>query len=105
MYDLDTSIGLFVPRLTAFYRDEIYTGVDLAGVNTEAAYIDDVTLWHFRLAYIPADLPDLNVGLFVKNITDEEYFQGGFTVAETLGAAALTQGPGREYGIEATYNF
>jgi len=105
MYDLDTSVGLFIPRLTAFYRDEIYSGVDLAGVDADASYIDDVTLWSFRMAYIPADLQELNVALFVKNLTDEEYFQGGFTVAETLGAAALTQGPGREYGIEATYNF
>lgn len=106
MYDLDTDIGLFIPRLTGFYRDEIYTGVDLAGAEyKDAATIDDVTLWSFRLAYIPADLQELNVSLFVKNLTDEEYFQGGFTVAETLGAAILTQGPGREYGLEATYNF
>jgi outer membrane receptor protein involved in Fe transport len=106
MYDLDTDIGLFIPRLTGFYRDEIYTGVDLKGAEyEEVSTIDDVTLWSFRLAYIPADLQELNVSLFVKNLTDEEYFQGGFTVAETLGAAILTQGPGREYGIEATYNF
>jgi iron complex outermembrane recepter protein len=106
MYDLDTDIGLFIPRLTAFYRDEIYTGVDLAGAEYEdAATLDAVTLWNFRMAYIPADLQELNVSLFVKNLTDEKYFQGGFTVAETLGAAILTQGPGREYGIEATYNF
>lgn len=105
MYDLDTSIGLFIPRLTGFYRDEIYTGVDLAGVDAESSYLDDVTLWSFRTAYIPTDLPELNVSLFVKNLTDEEYFQGGFTVAETLGSSILTQGPGREYGLEATYNF
>ena len=105
MYDLDTEIGLFIPRLTGFYRDEVYTGVDLPALDSESSYIDDVTLWTFRMAYIPADLQELNVSLFVKNLTDEEYFQGGFTVAETLGAAVLTQGPGREYGIEATYNF
>jgi len=106
MYNFDTEIGLFSPRLTAFYRDAIYTGVDLAGAQyKDAATIDSVTLWNFRLAYIPTDLPELNVSLFIKNLTDEKYFQGGFTVAETLGAAIRTQGPGREYGLEATYNF
>jgi len=106
MYDIDTDIGLFIPRLTAFYRNDIYTGVDLKGAEFEdGATIDSVTLWNFRMAYIPTDLQALNVAMYVKNLTDEKYFQGGFTVAETLGAAILTQGPGREYGVEATYNF
>jgi iron complex outermembrane receptor protein len=47
----------------------------------------------------------LNLTLFIDNLTDETYFQGGFTVAQTLGAATLTPGAPRTYGLEMTYNF
>lgn len=104
-YDWVTNIGLLTPRLTVYYSDEVYTGIDHFAPNYEVSTIDSYTLWNFRLAYIPEKLDDLNVTLYIDNLTDETYFRGGFTVAETAGAANLTRGAPRTYGLEATYTF
>ena len=40
-----------------------------------------------------------------ENLTDEDYFQGGFSQSGALGAATLVKGSPRSYGLEARYNF
>ena len=104
-YDWATDTGMFIPRFTAYHRGEMYTGIDYLSPDYSEAYIDAYTLFNFRLAYIPAEMDSLDVTLYVNNLTDKDYFQGGFTVAASMGAATLSKGPPRTYGLEATYTF
>ncbi len=43
--------------------------------------------------------------LFGKNLTDEEYFVGGMTLAAALGHNAAAVGEPRTYGLELSYTF
>ena len=104
-YDWATDKGMVIPRLTGYYSGEVYSGIDHISPNYDVSTIDSYTLWSFRVAYIPVNMDTLNLTLYVDNLTDEAYFQGGFTVAQTVGAATLTPGAPRTYGLEMTYNF
>lgn len=95
--------GLFIPRLTASYRDEIYIGTDYLSPKFDQAYIDSYTLLSARLTWMPDD--QWNFAAFVDNLTDKEYFQGGFGLADAVGASTVVKGPRRMYGIEAYYDF
>jgi outer membrane receptor protein involved in Fe transport len=105
---LPTAIGDFAPRLSMYYRDELYTGLDATAWDPEfrdLATIDDVTLWNFRLGYTPINKDNIQVFLYVDNLTDESYFQGGFSNTESLGAGSYVLGTPRTYGIEASIAF
>ena len=81
----------FTQALTSEYRD--------------LATIQDVTLWNFRVGYTPADHDNVQVWLFVDNLTDENYYQGGFSNTESLGAGSYVLGTPLTYGIEASVSF
>ncbi|NQX89268.1 MAG: TonB-dependent receptor [Halioglobus sp.] len=105
---LPTDVGDFTPRLSMYYRDKLYTGLDATAWDTQfrdRATIDDVTLWNFRLGYIPPTWENIQVFLYVDNITDENYFQGGFSNTESLGAGSFVLGEPRSYGIEISIAF
>ena len=105
---LPTHLGDFAPRLSMYYRDELYTGLDATAWHPEfrdRATISDVTLWNFRLGYTPPDRENIQIFLYVDNLTNENYFQGGFSNTESLGAGSFVLGEPRSYGIEAVVNF
>ncbi len=105
---LPTEIGVFTPRLSMYYRDSLYTGLDATAWDSRfrnLATIDDVTLWNFRLGYTPLDNDDIQLWFFVDNLADENYFQGGFSNTESLGAGSYVLGPPRTYGVEASIAF
>lgn len=103
-YNIETeAAGLFVPRLTAYYRDEVYIGLDYISPEFDQSYIDAYTVMSARLTWMPDD--QWNVTAFVDNVADKEYFQGGFAVMDALGAGTVVKGPPRMYGIEAYYEF
>jgi outer membrane receptor protein involved in Fe transport len=105
---LPTAIGEFAPRLSMYYRDSLFTGLDAIAWNTEfrdLATIDDVTLWNFRLGFTPTHHDNMQLWLFVDNLTDENYFQGGFSNTESLGAGSYILGAPRTYGLEASISF
>lgn len=105
---LPTSYGEFAPRLSMYYRDKLYTGLDATAWDPafrDRATINDVTLWNFRLGYTPPDRDDIQVFLYVDNFTNESYFQGGFSNTESLGAGSYVLGTPRSYGIEASIAF
>ncbi|MBN48668.1 MAG: hypothetical protein CMN85_03945 [Spongiibacteraceae bacterium] len=102
-YNWTTSVGLIVPRLTVYYRDELFTGIDNLAVNYESSFIDDLTLINARVNYFPGE--NIRVAAFVNNVTDEEYFKSGFAVSALLGAATLVQGQSRTVGMEFSYDF
>ncbi|CAA0125538.1 Pesticin receptor [Halioglobus japonicus] len=105
---LPTAIGDFAPRLSMYYRDSFYTGLDATAWEEafrDSATIDDVTLWNFRIGYTPANHENIQLWLYVDNLTDEQYFQGGFSNTESLGAGSYALGPPRSYGLEASITF
>jgi len=105
---LPTALGEFAPRISMYYRDTLYTGLDAIAGNPEfrdVATIDDVTLWNFRLGYTPANYENIQLWAFVDNFTDENYFQGGFSNTGPLGAGSYMLGAPLTYGIEASITF
>ncbi|MDG2048353.1 MAG: TonB-dependent receptor [Halioglobus sp.] len=105
---LPTGIGVFTPRLSMYYRDSLYTGLDATAWDSRfrnLATIDDVTLWNFRLGYTPVDNDDIQLWFFIDNLANENYFQGGFSNTESLGAGSYVLGPPRTYGFEASIAF
>jgi iron complex outermembrane receptor protein len=108
MVIVPSAVGQFAPRISMYYRDSLYTGLDAAAWDPEfrdRATIDDVTLWNFRLGFTPGNKENVLLTLFVDNITDEEYFQGGFSNTESLGAGSYVLGSPRTYGLEASMTF
>lgn len=108
MVILPSAIGDFAPRLSMYYRDSFFTGLDATAWDSEfrdLATIDDVLLWNFRLGYTPINKDNIQVWLFVDNLTDENYFQGGFSNTESLGAGSYVLGSPRSYGLEASISF
>jgi iron complex outermembrane recepter protein len=105
---LPTAIGEFAPRVSMYYRDSLFTGLDAIAGQPEfrdAATLPDVTLWNFRLGYTPANHDNIQVWLYVDNFTDENYFQGGFSNTGPLGAGSYMLGSPRTYGLEASISF
>ena len=105
---LPTDFGIFAPRLSMYFRDTLYTGLDATAWDSrfrDLATIDDVTLWKFRLGYTPVDNDNIQLWFFIDNLTDENYFQGGFSNTESLGAGSYVLGAPRTYGFEASIAF
>jgi iron complex outermembrane receptor protein len=108
MVILPSDIGDFAPRLSMYYRDQMFTGLDARAADPEfrdLATIDDVTLWNFRVGFTPTNKDNIQLWLFVDNLTDENYFQGGFSNTESLGAGSFVLGTPRTYGLEASIAF
>jgi iron complex outermembrane receptor protein len=105
---LPTAIGEFAPRLSMYYRDTLFTGLDgIAGQPEfkDVATIPDVTLWNFRLGFTPANHDNIQIWAYVDNLTDENYFQGGFSNTGPLGAGSYILGAPLTYGLEASISF
>jgi iron complex outermembrane recepter protein len=108
MVILPSAIGDFAPRLSMYYRDSFFTGLDATAWDPEfrdLATIDEVTLWSFRVGFTPREKDNIQLWLFVDNLTDENYFQGGFSNTESLGAGSFVLGTPRTYGLEASIAF
>jgi len=108
MVIIPTAFGEVVPRLSMYYRDSFFTGLDATSWNAQfrdRATIPDVTLWNFRLGFTPSAYDAVQLWVFVDNVTDEQYYQGGFSNTESLGAGSFVLGQPRSYGIEASISF
>ena len=92
-----------MPRLSARYRSELFTGIDYKAVEYSNAYIDELWLWDFRLNWTPAE--NLSVTAYVENLTDEVYYRSGFAVSALLGAGTYVQGDPRNAGLEVAWRF
>lgn len=105
-YHFDLADGSRIsPRLGWVYQGENYTGIDAGADRYDRSTINDYLVYNFRISYDPGFTDAFKVAAFVDNITDEEYFQGGYTVVGNLGASARIKAPLRTWGFEATYNF
>ena len=102
-YNWTSPVGLIVPRLSYYFRDDIFTGIDEQAINYDSSTIDSLHLANARLSWLPAD--NFRLSAYVDNLLDENYYASGFTVSAALGAATLVIGPSRTYGVELSYTF
>jgi len=104
-YDWDTSFAVIIPRISGYYKDEIYIGMEPAAFDfvDSGATLDSYTVWNARLAFQSHQLEGMEVALYANNFTDEDYFGTGQLNAALVGAASLVPGKQRNYGIEFYY--
>ena len=62
-------------------------------------------LFNARLSWNEIMGSGFSAALLGKNLTDEEYFVGGMTLAAALGHNAAAVGEPRTYGLELSYKF
>lgn len=105
---IDVPIGADLGELN-FYS-EIYSQSSMYFSNTADSIGPDTKLPSYEL--VNARLSWNNMfgsgfsgALFGKNLTDEEYFVGGMSLAAALGHNAAAVGEPRTYGAELTYEF
>ncbi len=105
-YDWETTIATITPRISGFYKDEVYTGLDPAAFMFEdIATLDDHTVWNARLAVRPHAVEGLEVAAFVENLDDEFYYGTGTIEAARLGSAGAIRGRPRTYGVDIFYRW
>jgi len=105
-YDWNTQFALITPRVSGYYKDQIYMGLDVAASAFESdATLDDYTVWNARLAIQPNAIEGLEIALYAQNFTDEFYYGTGTVEAARVGAAAVIRGKPRNYGIEFYYHW
>lgn len=102
-YQWMSAVGAIVPRVSYYFRDEIFTGIDERAIEFDSSTIDALHLVNARLSWLPQE--DFRLSAYVDNVLDEGYFASGFTVSAALGAATLVRGQPRSYGVELSYTF
>lgn len=108
-YTWDTSIGSFTPRIDASYKSEIFLGLDRGSFEAyerdkDLAGDDAKTLVDLRFSWSSLD-QRTSVAAFVKNATDERYFPGAASVADSLGTFFTFPGVPRTYGLQVRYEY
>jgi len=102
-YKLMTPVGMFIPRISASYRDEVFTGLDFLADSFDNATVDEVTLLDARLLYQPSE--KVQITAYVENVTDEVYYTSGFSNSGALGAGLMINGKPRTFGLEVSVEF
>ena len=105
-YDWDTDFGLIIPRVSGFYKDEVYVGQSPRAFEfvDGVATLDSYTIWNARLAFQSHQLEGLEVALYVNNFTDEFYYGTG-NLNDILGINSAVAGKSKSYGVEFYYNW
>ena len=105
-YDFDTSFALITPRVSGYYKDEIYLGQDPESFAfVDEATLDDYVVWNARLAVSPHQFEGLEVSLFVDNFTDKKFFGSGIVNTANVGAVTGIRGVPRRWGIDVYYSW
>ena len=91
-------------------RGEIYAQGKQYFSNTYDSLGPDTKLPSYELVSARLDWKQMlgtkfSSALFGKNLTDEEYFVGGMTLASALGHNAAAVGEPRTYGLELSYDY
>ncbi|HKX77407.1 MAG TPA: TonB-dependent receptor [Novosphingobium sp.] len=119
---LPESVGEFSMTADWFYNgkafiNELYQRkADMAVLYTPARFslIPDISRPHITKAYqlinVRADLKKafgspVDIGLYVKNLTNEDAEVGASAQYPSTGVAAVTMGPPRTFGVELTFGF
>ena len=94
----DTDAGNFIARAEVRYSDEVQWGL----FDNPEELADEYTVGNIYLSYSSPSAA-YEVRAFVKNVTDEEYFDT-LTYSSLLGLQGRYARP-RHYGVELRYNF
>ena len=105
-YDWDTDFALITPRVSGYYKDEVYIGLDPGSfVFEDGATLDDYVVWNARLAIQPTRIEGLEIAVYAQNLTDEFYYGTGTIEAARLGVSSVIRGKPRNYGVDIFYRF
>ena len=75
----------------------------MIGQESNFGVVEEIDLVNATLDFQIGD--SLNVALWSKNLTDEEYFSAGFALEVFGGLAQRTLGAPRQYGVTVRYDF
>lgn len=106
-YDWDTDFALITPRVSGYYKDEVYIGQEPAAYEFKdsVATLDSYTVWNARLAFQSHQLEGFELAVFANNFTDKFYYGTGNLNAGLIGAASVVAGRSRHYGVEFYYSW
>ncbi len=104
-YIFDLEAGELAPRVSGYYKDDVFIGLDAAAVDEEVAYLDDYVVWNARLAFRPSAVDSLEVAAYVNNLFEEEYVGTGIISTGGIGAASYFPGKQRTYGVELAFSW
>lgn len=91
--------GFITPRLSYYWRDELYTGQDGDGLKYDNTFIDAQGVFNARLSLQSPDR-SRRLSVYMNNLSDAFYYGGGFAISRSYGAAMHTVAPPREIGLE-----
>jgi iron complex outermembrane receptor protein len=101
---LDAAIGDVALAATAYAQSEM-PFIDSIDVNPQAI-AEAYTLYNLRADWTNVFGGNLDLGLFVNNVTDEEYVVDGVIALDAqLGWSVRAFGPPRTYGLELRYAY
>jgi outer membrane receptor protein involved in Fe transport len=106
-YDWDTDFALITPRVSGYYKDEVYIGQEPAAFDfvDSVATLDSYTVWNARVAFQSHQLEGFELAVFANNFTDEFYYGTGNLQSDLVGAASVVAGKPRHYGVEFYYSW
>jgi len=99
-YTIDAGLGQITPRVGLSYRSEVY----MNAINTPSLLQDSYTLVNASIGYETGD-GRWRFTLFGQNLTDEDYFNGGFGDLQDQGYAEVAVGRPLEYGVTVDYRY
>ncbi|WP_111979207.1 TonB-dependent receptor [Algibacillus agarilyticus] len=97
-YQLAIAQGTLTAQLEFDYQSKFYFDQN----QNPYAKQDAVTLFNSRVSY---ELQNLEVALWIKNLTDEEYSQIVFDMSANFGTLQDLKAEARRVGIELSYQF
>ncbi|XOV80131.1 MAG: TonB-dependent receptor [Aestuariibacter sp.] len=98
-YERDFNSGVFTAELGFEYQSDFYFDQFENPYTEQTAY----TLWHGRIAYSLNN--NMELGLWGKNLFNEEYAELRFDSIAALNAVTELKGEKRQLGVEVTYSF
>jgi iron complex outermembrane receptor protein len=103
-YTLDTSFGLFIPRLQGSWKFDIEYCFEASSCEHGGWLEDEQFELSGRVTWISHS--ERWVGaIYGTNLTDEDYIVGGTALTDATGVGSHAYNPPRMYGAEIKYHF
>lgn len=103
-YTLDTSFGVFLPRIQASWKFDIEYCFDSASCESGRFSEDKQFDLNARVTWISPDEKWVGA-IYGVNLSDEEHIVGGSALVESSGVGGHAFVPPRMYGAELKYHF
>jgi iron complex outermembrane receptor protein len=103
-YNLETSLGAFLPRIQASWKKDMEFCFDAASCTTERFFEDEQFDLSARITWISSDENWVGA-IYGSNLTDEDYLVGAVALVESSGVGGFAVAPPRMYGAELEYRF